>query len=103
MPKQEERGSTTLDMTDGMPAVGHGVVHYVCGDFEGCHKAMTAATRTKAVMGAGAGGFFIAGLVGVGTGVEWDLIIAGLTSRLPKYPSSVDSYLLRRFHSPRIR
>ena len=77
---------TTLDMAEGVPVLGHakGLGHYVCGDVEGGKKAMVAATRTTAVMVAGAGGSIVADPVGavaagVATGAAWDVTAAVVT------------------------
>lgn len=46
------------NVADSIPVVGHvkGIVHYAVGDSEGGNKAMYQATRTSAVLGAGAAG-----------------------------------------------
>lgn len=53
------------DLLDALPIVGHvkGIVHYACGDEEGGDKAMRAATRSAAVVGAVTAGA-LAGPVG---------------------------------------
>ncbi len=53
------------NLLNSIPVVGHakGVLHYVCGDDEGGDKAILAATRGAAVVGAGAVGA-LAGPVG---------------------------------------
>lgn len=68
---------------DSTPIVGHvkGIVHDVCGDRKAAERAFTAATRTTAVVGAGAGGLLVGGPVtgaalGVTTGVTWDTTTA---------------------------
>ncbi|XP_039621511.1 uncharacterized protein LOC120536989 [Polypterus senegalus] len=55
---------------DSLPVVGHvkGTVHYICGDKEGGHNAMKAATRTTGVMAGGVGGFLVGGPVGATVG-----------------------------------
>jgi hypothetical protein len=71
--------SATSSMINAIPVVGHakGVVHNICGDHEGAKDAYLAATRTSTVLGAGAGGFLLAGPVGavgagLNAGVAWD-------------------------------
>jgi hypothetical protein len=96
-----------LNMMDSMPVVGHtkAVVHYALGDEEGGDRAMLASTRTTVVMGAGAGGFLVAGpggaaVAGVVAGTEWDLGTAAVTKgkqlngicKVIDNPTSVDSY-----------
>jgi hypothetical protein len=99
--------STSMNMADNVPVLGHakGVVHYAVGDKEGCKRAMKSVTRTTAVMGAGAGGFLVAGpagaaVAGIGAGAEWDLATAALTDgeelngicKVIDNPKKVDSY-----------
>lgn len=67
----QEANSNLSAMANSIPVVGQakGVVHYFCGDVEGGNEAMAAATRSTAVMAAGAGGFLLdAGLGLVGDG-----------------------------------
>jgi hypothetical protein len=97
-----------MSFWNNIPIIGHakGIVHYVCGDEEGGDKAMKAATRTTVVMGAGAGGFLVAGPVGAvvggaGAGAEWDLVVAAATdgkevngvAKILDKPEDVDSYV----------
>ena len=64
---------------DATPLIGHvkGLVHFVQGDVAKGHDSMASATRSTSVLLAGAGGFFIGGVVGafvLGTqaGIIWD-------------------------------
>ncbi|CAF1001305.1 unnamed protein product [Adineta steineri] len=99
--------STSMDMIDGIPVAGHakGVIHYAVGDKAGGDRAMISATRTATVMGAGAGGFLVAGpagavAAGMGVGAEWDLVTAAVTDgkqlngicKVIDNPTKIDSY-----------
>ena len=70
-------------VVDATPVIGHvkGIIHDVCGDRQAAERAFTAATRTTAVVGAGAGGLLIGGPItgvalGATTGVGWDATTA---------------------------
>lgn len=69
------------DCIDAIPGAGHlkGLVHYATGDTEGGDKAMKAATRTAAVLGAGA---LTGGVGAVGAGLAMDGLYTGVESAL---------------------
>ncbi|PIC54233.1 hypothetical protein B9Z55_003568 [Caenorhabditis nigoni] len=81
------------NFADGIPVIGHikGVIHHIAGDHEGGSKALAAATRTTAVMLAGATGFVIGGPAGafaggVGAGGGFDAAVTLVSSlREEKY------------------
>lgn len=79
--------NTLNDTADGLPGLGHvkGKIHYAVGDEKGGDRAMKAASRTTAVVGAGVGGFIVGGpvgaaLAGVATGAAMDGVITGVDS-----------------------
>jgi len=73
-------GNALESVADSTPVVGHvkGLVHYAMDDDEHGHQCMIGASRTTAVLAAGAvtgglgGGLVAGGLAGVGTGVIYD-------------------------------
>lgn len=99
---------TSLAMIEPMPVLGHikGVVHYAMNDKDAGNRAMLAATRTTTVIGAGAGGFLMAGpgvavTLGIGAGAEWDLLTAIASGRknvngivkIVENPTNVNAYI----------
>ncbi|CAL4106780.1 unnamed protein product [Meganyctiphanes norvegica] len=69
--------------TDSIPVVGHvkGGIHYACGDKDGGDRAMKSSSHTTVVMGAGVGGFMVAGPVGaVGAGTAAGVAMDGITT-----------------------
>ncbi len=103
----EAATATTMEIADGIPGIGHakGLVHYSKGEYDEGNKAMLAATRTTVVMGAGAGGFYVAGpagavVGGVAAGACWDGVTYKLTDgkevrgvfKAIENPNSVDAY-----------
>ncbi|KAJ8482067.1 hypothetical protein ONZ45_g15082 [Pleurotus djamor] len=80
-------GKTIGDLVDNIPVVGHikGIVHFAMGDTEEGIKAEEAATRTLAVIGAGAlagatGGAALPVLAAVVAGVAADGVLTGIES-----------------------
>lgn len=71
---------------DVIPGVGHvkGVYHYAKGEDEAGHRAMLAASRTTAVVGAGAVGMIGGPMVAAGAaavvGAEYDLVVAAASN-----------------------
>lgn len=73
-------GKSVEEVADSTPVVGHvkGTVHYIAGDTEHGHHCMKGATRTVAVVGAGAltggigGGVILGGIAGVSSGLVYD-------------------------------
>ena len=58
------------DVLNAVPIIGHtkGVIHYVCSDKNGGHRAMKSASRTFVVMTGGAIGFGMGGPAGAAAG-----------------------------------
>lgn len=100
---KEEAKRIVGAVLDATPIVGHvkGLVHEINGDHQAAERAYEAATRTTAVVGAGAGGLLVGGPVtgaalSVTTGVSWDVTTAvatdgketpGVTSLVTNNPS----------------
>ncbi len=70
------------DFLNSLPVVGHikGVIHYLDNDKEAGNRAMLAASRTSAVIGAGAvgivGGPVLAGVFAAEVGAGFDIVTA---------------------------
>ncbi|CAF1493853.1 unnamed protein product, partial [Didymodactylos carnosus] len=83
-------------VADGIPVVGHakGLVHYAFRDETGGHQAMRSATRSTAVMGAGAAGFLVGGPVGavgagIGAGAAVDGVYTAATDKPHGYVAAI--------------
>ena len=76
----KKMGKCVEEVADSTPVVGHvkGTIHYIAGDTEHGDHCMKGATRTVAVVGAGAltggigGGIILGGMAGVSSGLVYD-------------------------------
>jgi len=84
----KKMGKSVEQVVDSTPVVGHakGIGHYIAGDTEHGHDCMKGASRTLAVVGAGAltggvgGGVVLGGLAGASSGVVYDGTVSGIES-----------------------
>ena len=91
-------GKSSLNVIDSTPVLGHvkGVVHYAIGDTEHGHDCMKGASRTLAVVGAGAltggvgGGLVLGGLAGASGGVVYDTTVSAIENKPYGIIESVD-------------
>ena len=93
----KKMGKSVEEVADSTPVVGHvkGTIHYIAGDIEHGHHCMKGATRSVAVLGAGAltggvgGGVILGGMAGVSGGLAYDgtvtLIESGVKKKVCPY------------------
>ena len=80
------------EVADSTPVVGHvkSTIHYIAGDTEHGHHCMKGATRSVAVLGAGAltggvgGGAILGGMAGVSGGIVYDGTVTLIESDVKK-------------------
>ncbi|XP_031552708.1 uncharacterized protein LOC116289905 [Actinia tenebrosa] len=86
----KKMGKSAEQVIDSTPVVGHikGVGHYIAGDTEHGHDCMKGASRTLAVVGAGAltggvgGGVVLGGLAGASSGFAYDGTVSVIESNV---------------------
>ena len=88
----KKMGKSVEELADSTPVVGHvkGTIHYIAGDTEHGHHCMKGATRSVAVLGAGAltggvgGGVILGGMAGVSGGIAYDGTVSLIESDVKK-------------------
>ena len=86
----KKMGKSVEQVVDSTPVLGHakGIGHYIVGDTEHGHDCMKGASRTLAVVGAGAltggvgGGVVLGGFAGASSGVAYDGLVSGIESEV---------------------
>ena len=84
----KKMGKSVEQVVDSTPVLGHakGIGHYIAGDTEHGNDCMKGASRTIAVVGAGAltggvgGGVVLGGAAAASSGVAYDLTVSGIES-----------------------